>query len=437
MERERGNHLQIRRRRLSRQHSAREHSAVEIQQRLFHQPRIAAHRVGEQHLQPRVHDELQLLVIRAIHVGLHHAVAQGAQADIPKLPHPRRRGRDAGFNGQGIARPAIDGPLGELPAADDDISKGSHPEGLIAEGPPVQDDMVGAAGDAAVQIVDALAVRSIPEPFQIGDRDLRARFSCEGEAGVPVDKRSRIQNDLLSIGKDAVKVGFYLFHQRYDSWDHVDPGHYAHALKGRRGHHRPPGQGRPPGRGVKTGCFPVAGGQAKTDVLLHRAQIDRIGSGLEIEGVVQPDAPVRPTGGDAADALSVGSRNIAFYGQRVTVARADHAVNGGARVRLIFGNIRVVEQHLHGKDVFSRPQIGRQLHRFIILPVQIALAGAGQHALAIDPQPIAGDCRDTGGQAGVPGQRLLASETGEATAQIAVIDALLRQLFGRNPDPLG
>ena len=75
------------------------------------------------------------------------------------------------------------------------------------------------------------------------------------------------------------------------------------------------------------------------------------------------------------------ARNIAIeyaslHCQRMAIASANHAVDGRPFIGLIPGDIGIVKEHLYGKHVFSRPQIGCQLHRFIILPIQIAFAGA-------------------------------------------------------------
>ena len=90
MQRKGGDHLTIGRGRFAGQQALRSHAAVEIQQRLFCQPGVTAHRIGKKHLQPGIHDELQLFVVRTIHVGFQHAVLERSQADAPKLPDPGR-----------------------------------------------------------------------------------------------------------------------------------------------------------------------------------------------------------------------------------------------------------------------------------------------------------------------------------------------------------
>ena len=296
--------------------------------------------------------------------------------------------------------------------------------------------MIGPAPDAAVQIVDALSVASIPEALQIGDGDLRARFPFQIKPGIAVHMYARIQNNVLIPLHHAGKGDLLLLQQGNLPGDHVHPGNQPHALKEGGQRHRPVRQAGQPGGIVKIQCAPIRGRHPKIDALLHRAQIYGILGRAQVERIVQPHLPGGLSSGDGADSLTARVGDLPIHRQRVAVARADHAVNRGPGIRLILGDIRVVEQHLHGKDVFPRPQIGRQLHGFIILPVAIALAGAGQHGHLVHPQPIAGHRRDAGGQAGVCGQHLLAAEIGETSAQISVKNLLARHFFLGNPNPL-
>ena len=67
----------------------RDHGTVIVFQRLSRQSYIRAHAISEHGLKPGVHGKLHLLVIRTVHIGLHHTVFKSAHAHPSVSPlHP-------------------------------------------------------------------------------------------------------------------------------------------------------------------------------------------------------------------------------------------------------------------------------------------------------------------------------------------------------------
>ena len=152
--------------------------------------------------------------------------------------------------------------------------------------------------------------------------------------------------------------------------------------------------------------------------------------------MIQPHPPERFSRGNGANHAAKSIGDVAVNGQSMAVSSTHHAVNGRAFICLIPGNVGIVIQHLNGKHVFPGMQIGRQRDCFIILSVQIALAGAGQHGLIVDPEPITGNSRDPGCQARIRRQFLFQAEIREPTAQITMKNLLVAKLHVGYFDPL-
>ena len=68
--------------------------------------------------------------------------------------------------------------------------------------------MIGPARNAAVQIINALPIRAIPEAFQIGDGDFRPRCAVEQEPGIAVHMGSGVQHDVVFPRYDLFKTRF-------------------------------------------------------------------------------------------------------------------------------------------------------------------------------------------------------------------------------------
>ena len=281
-----------------------------------------------------------------------------------------------------------------------------------------------------------MSIHAIAEALQIGDRDLGTCFSLEIEPGIAVCMSACVQNHIVVPWNDPGKGRFLFIQERNYSGHHMGAWNQPHCLGKNVGKNGTVGERLHPGGSIKTSGFPCVGRLAKINVFLHSAKQIGILGRVQTEGIVQPDAPIRLTGGDRRQNLAIRIRDVPIQRQGVAIAGAYHAVDCRPGVHLIPGNIRVVEQHLHGEHVLPLSQVRRQLHGFIILPVQIALAGAGQHGRSVHPQAIAGNSRDAGRQTSVCGKRLFTAKIGEPSAQIAVEDLLARQFFLGNPNPL-
>ena len=115
MEGEGGNHLQIGRGILAWQQAPGQDGPVEILQGLAGHLGIVAQGQMEQYLQAGVHDVLQLLIVRAVHVGGEHAILQRFRAHAPQVVHPGGGGGNVAILRQGITRAAEGGQMQRRP----------------------------------------------------------------------------------------------------------------------------------------------------------------------------------------------------------------------------------------------------------------------------------------------------------------------------------
>ena len=459
VQREGGEDLQIGRRRLSGVQPLRLHAVVEVKQRLAHQSGVTAHGIGVLRLQAGVHAVLELLVVGAVHIGLQHAVFQRPHADVPELSHPGGGRIHKGLHGQRIAglvklrRKDRDRAIGGLHRQTNE-AEGPHPEGLKAELAAVKRDRIGDARHLAAHIGTNRVRAGAAKFFKIGDLYLRALSSYKTEAGISVQDRSGVQQDLLlfsnwnlhaAFGKQrkrfsrtveaAGKALLLLIEQRDLPLNNAEHGRHTHEAEGILRHPRFQDLGRVPEAAIKIGVFPMNRRPRGVKLFDHRAEKLGMLVGLQRIAVIQPDPPVGKAGGDCSYGISGAVQNVPLDSKPVTALTAHNAVDGRPLADLPFHRVRVVVQHLDAEGIVPFPQPGRHVHCLVILAIAIPLAGTGEHRLAVDPEPVAGVCSNVQRQRAALRQLLVTSKVRKASAQIAVVYLFFLDFSLGDPQP--